>query len=336
MSKKTRRRSPKRPRQKRKRQYRIRNWHKYNQALVQRGSLTLWVDEAALQGWCAPAKSGQRGASKTYSDSAIVCALTLQAVYHLPLRATQGLLGSLLAVLRVVLPVPHYSTLCRRRQHLRVPLPRPLARAGLHLVVDATGFKVFGEGEWKVKMHGWIKHRVWRKLHIGIDAATGEIQAAVATASRSHEKELLPTLLEQVAVPVGQVSGDGAYDYISCYMLLAQRGARATISPRRNACIWGQVSGRAQVGNRDANLRRIQELQGRKRKDPNWGRKQWKRESGYHRRSLVETGIFRLKTIFGDKLSARQEPGQDNELLLRCAALNKMTALAMPESYAVA
>jgi len=146
-----------------------------------------------------------------------------------------------------------------------------------------------------------------------------------------HEKEVLPALLQQVTTTVQQVSGDGGYDYISCYMILAQRGARATISPRCNARIWGTP----QVTNRDANLRRIQELQGRKQKDKNWGRKAWKKESGYHRRSLVETGIFRLKTLFGDKLSARKEPGQDVELLLRCAALNKITTLGMPESYAV-
>lgn len=336
MKSKTKRRSPKRPRQKRKRQYRIRNWHKYNQALVQRGSLTFWVDAAAVAGWCCQEKSGKPGASRTYSESAIVCALTLQVVYHLPLRATAGLLRSWLQVLALALPVPDYSTLCKRRQRLTVPLPQYQPHQALHLVVDATGFKVFGEGEWKVRQHGWSKHRTWRKLHLGIDEATGEVMAAVASARNVHEKDVLPELLQQVPTVVQQVSGDGGYDYISCYRILAQRGVRAIISPRCNARIWGTVAGVEQVANRDANLRRIRELQGRKRKDKDWGRKHWKRESGYQRRSLVETGIFRLKTIFGDKLSARQELGQDQELLLRCVALNKITALGMPDSYAIA
>ena len=333
MSHKTTRRSPKRrPPKKRKKQYRIRNWGEYNQALKQRGSLTFWVDAAALAGWCCQEKSGKPGASNHYSDSAIECALTVQSVYHLPLRATEGLLRSWWQVLALTLPVPDYSTLCKRRQRLTVPLPQYQPHHALHLVVDATGFKVFGEGEWKVRQHGWSRHRTWRKLHLGLDEATGEVVAAVASARNVHEKDVLPGLLHQVIAPVQQVSGDGAYDYISCYMILAQRGARATISPRCNARIWGTP----QVANRDANLRRIQELQGCQRKDQDWGRKAWKKESGYHRRSLVETGIFRLKTLFGDKLRARQDSSQDNELLLRCAALNKITSLGMPASYAVA
>ena len=296
-----------------------------------RGSLTLWVDRQALGGWRNHKKTGRRGASYTYTASAILCALSLQSVYHLPLRATEGMLLSLFKLLRSKLPVPDYSTLCRRRQRLEVALPHYSHNQRLHLVVDATGFKVFGEGEWKVKQHGWSKHRTWRKLHLGIDEASGEIVAAVASSPQVHDKEALPELLQQVAEPLAQVSADGNYDYISCYEVLQKTGARATIAPRRNARIWGN----GQVNERDTNLRRIQELQGRKRKDTEWGRKQWKKESGYHRRSLVETGVFRLKTIFGEKLSARSEEAQDVELLLRCAVLNQMTSLGMPDSYAL-
>ena len=156
MNSKTRRRlaERRRPRKKRKRQYHIRNWKQYNQALVQRGSLTLWVDTQALRGWKNPQKSGRRGASYTYTASAILCALTLQSVYHLPLRATEGMLLSLFKLLRTKLPVPDYSTLCRRRQSLEVALPRQARSGPLHLVVDSTGFKVYGEGEWKVRQHG--------------------------------------------------------------------------------------------------------------------------------------------------------------------------------------
>jgi hypothetical protein len=126
---------------KQKTRYGIRNWRQYNQALVQRGSLTLWVDEAAVAGWQNQVKSGGRGASRTYSDSAIVCGLTLQCVYHLPLRATVGLLRSLFGLMQVEWPVPDSSTLCRRRQTLEVALLARPPQGRLHLLVDASGFK---------------------------------------------------------------------------------------------------------------------------------------------------------------------------------------------------
>jgi len=340
--KKTQRRSPKRPRpvnKQRKRQYRIRNWPEYNQALKQRGSLTLWLDVHALRGWTQPSKSGRRGASRRYSDEAISCALTLQSVYHLPLRATQGLLDSLLELLGVPLPVPDFSTLSRRRKTLAVNLSQRLHQPqhlsqnqSVHLVVDATGFKVYGEGEWKVRQHGWSQRRTWRKLHLGFNEASGEVLAAAVTTNAKSDKEMLAPLLAQVPAPIRQVSGDGGYDAAVCYGAIAKRGARATIAPRSNARLH-ERDGRWQE--RNQNLQRIRELQGRRRKDPDWGRRQWQQESGYHRRSLAETGVFRLKTIFGDRLRARTLAGQSSELLLRCAALNKMALCGMPQSYAL-
>lgn len=318
---------------KRKKQYRIRNWSEYNAALVERGSLTVWLDEAAMDGWSNRQKSGQRGASQIYTDSAILCVLTLQVVYRLPLRATEGLLISLFGLLGLTLPIPDYSTLCRRRKRLSIPLRQtsnPIDKESLHLVVDSTGFKVYGEGEWKVRQHGWSKHRTWRKLHLGIDEVTGQVRAALATTPSTSDKAVLPVLLEQVEGHIAQVSGDGGYDYTDCYQALAERGIRATLSPRCNARIHPRSK---RLQGRNENLERIRELQGLKRRDKNWGRREWKKESGYHRRSLVETGIFRLKTIFGEKLNARNGESQDTELLLRCAALNRMTNLGMPDSY---
>jgi len=167
------RRSPKRHRlRKKKRAYRTRNWKEYNAALVQRGSLTVWLEPAVLDGWLNGQPSGQRGASWTYSDLAITTALTLKAVYRLPLRATQGLLQSVLRLLVVALRVPDYSTLCRRQQTLSVTLPRQAKGQALHLVVDSTGCKIYGEGEWKVRQHGYSKRRTWRKLHLA-QAALG-------------------------------------------------------------------------------------------------------------------------------------------------------------------
>jgi len=331
--KKTNRRSPKRPYQKKK-AYRIRNWSEYNAALVQRGSLTVWVDEAASGGWHNRHPSGKRGASCTYSDSAIVCALSLQAVYHLPLRATQGLLLSVFGLLGLSLSVPDFSTLCRRRKTVLVPLGHS-HNHNIHLVVDSTGVKVYGEGEWKVRQHGWSKRRTWRKLHLGVNEATGEVLTAVGSGPERADKEVLAELLAQVEVRVEQVSGDGGYDAAQCYEAVAKCGARATIPPRRNARLHEIQDQDTCWQARNQNLLRIRELQGRRRKDKEWGRKQWKRESGYHRRSLAETAMMRFKTIFGEKLGARDKAAQDNELLLRCRALNRMTQLGMPQSYAV-
>ncbi len=261
---------------------------------------------------------------------------TLQVVYHLPLRATQGLLNSVLHLLGVNLAVPDYSTLCRRRQTLQVSLPTQAKQKPLHLVVDSTGLKVFGEGEWKVRQHGWSKHRTWRKVHLGVDEATGELLAAVMSISLLHDKDVLPDLLEQATqsgVSLAQVSGDGGYDFMTCYRDIEQRGARAIIPPRRNAC----PNARGETPQRDANLRRMQELAGhsKSKKRQELARQQWKEETGYHRRSLAETAVFRLKHLFGDRLSSRGFDAQAQEVFVRCAALNRMTHLGMPQSYPI-
>ncbi len=331
-TKKHTRRSPKRRRsvKTKKHSYRIRHWREYNAALVQRGSLTLWIDQAVLSGWLNQQRTGKRGASNTYTtytDVAIVAALTLKVVYRLPLRATAGLLASLLKLMGVdgfasagaalQHVVPHYSTLCRRQKNLEVALPRPVRDQALHLVVDSTGLKVYGEGEWKVRQHGWSKHRTWRKVHLGVDEASGELLAVVVSTPLIHEKDALTDLLAQVDaldVTLAQVSGDGGYDFMTCHRDITLRGARATIPPRRNAC----PNARGETPQRDAVLGRMQELAGhsKSKKRQEWARQRWKEESGYHRRSLVETAVFRLKHIFGEKLSSRDL----RRRLMRCCS----------------
>jgi IS5 family transposase len=313
------------------RTYRLRNWSQYNAALEKRGSLTLWVSEEALSGWHEDARTGKRGAPRTYSDTAILSMAWLSAVYRLALRATQGLLVSVLKLLRVELPVPDYTTLCRRRRRLAVSLPRRAKGAPLHVVVDATGVKVYEEGEWKVRRHGSSKRRTWRKLHIGVDESSGEIVAAAATTNDLSDGQLLPELLDQIDEDIAQVSGDGAYDKRDCYKAISERKAQAAIPPRRGARIWPAYRQAGKHGNsnepplaRDEHLRRIRRI----------GRAAWKQEIGYHRRSLAETAIFRVKTIFGDRVRSRTFEGQGAEMLIRCAALNRMTHLGMPDSYA--
>ncbi len=307
-----------------KRTYRLRNWKQYNAALVQRGSLTLWVSEDVLAAWNNTARTGQRGKPSTYTDAVILCMASLQEIYHLPLRATEGLLASVVKMLGVELPVPDHTTLCRRRKVLEVSLPRRRTDEPLHVVVDSTGVKVYGEGEWKVRQHGYTKRRTWCKLHLGADEATGEIVAAVVSTNNFTDGQVLPDLLAQVADDLKQVSGDGGYDKRNCYDAIGERGARAAIPPRKNAKIWQHGNSREERLARDENVRACRQK----------GRAAWKRESGYHRRSLAETQMFRLKTIFGERVSARSFEGQATQLLVRCAVLNQMTHLGMPESYA--
>jgi IS5 family transposase len=309
-----------------KQQYRLRNWSQYNKALVQRGSLSVWVSCDVLSAWHNVARTGKRGKPADYTDTAILCMATLEEVYHLPLRATEGLTRSIIKLLGVELSVPCYTTLCRRRRSLEVELPRRKQSEPLHMVVDSTGIKVYGEGEWKVRAHGASRRRTWRKLHLGVDEATHEFVAVVVTTNDFKDSQLLPDLLEQVGDEINQVSADGAYDSRDCYDAIRDREARAAIPPPKRARIWQHGNTKAERHIRDENLREI------RRK----GRREWKRTSGYHRRSLAETQVFRVKMIFGERVSARSFEGQAAQLLVRCATLNRMTHLGMPDSYKVA
>jgi hypothetical protein len=318
------------------RQYRLRNWGEYNAALVSRGSLTVWIEEAALEGWLEAQKSGRRGASLTYSDAAIEAILVLKAVYRLPLRGAQGFAQSVFVLMGLGLPVPSCpkgarSTLSRRQKGLALDTPRWGCRKAIHLVVDSTGVKVYGEGEWKVRVHGKSQRRTWRKLHLGVDESSGEIVAAVLSSNDVSDGEVLPMLVEQVEEPIAQLSGDGGYDQRPCYEFLGKRQKeqkqelKVTIPPRRGARIWQHGSAKGQRLARDENLRRIRAV----------GRKKWKQESGYHRRSLAETAMSRYKRIVGEKLKAREFARQTTEAFVGVLILNKMTAIGMPQSYAI-
>ena len=304
-----------------KRQYRVRNWPDYNKALVSRGSLTIWVDTRSTDTWLDRDWPARRGRRRTYADVAILSALTLREVYHLPLRATEGLVSSLLGLLDVDLPAPDYSTLCRRARSLEVALAVPARRAPLHLVVDSTGLKIYGEGEWKVRLHGVDKRRTWRKLHLMIEHGGQTVVATSITEKEVLDRRAVPALLSQVAGRITQVLGDGAYDYAVCYEAIHERGARAIIPPKQRARLWGKPHSES----RDESVKTMRRI----------GMEKWKQKVRYHRRSLVETAMMRLKTIFSDKLKSRTFDRQEVEARIRCAALNRMTELGMPRSCVV-
>jgi len=307
---------------KKKTTYRIRNWREYNRALTQRGSLTIWISQQAIANWTTDELTGEPGASRTYTDLAIETMATLQAIYGLAGRQTQGFLQSLLDLMKLDLTAPDHSTLSRRRSSLTVTLPVRKSSGPRHLVVDSTGVKVYGEGEWKVRQHGFAKRRTWLKLHLCSDQATLEVVSAVASTNDVSDAEALPDLLQDLPGKIEQVSADGAYDQRQCYDVLNQNGAKAAIPPRKGAKIWRHGNGRADRHTRDENLRRVRKV----------GRKQWKQESQYHRRSLAETQMFRFKTIFGERVRTRKTGNQFKELLLKCAVLNQMSIWECPRA----
>ena len=264
-------------------QRRIRNWPEYNKGLKQRGSLTFWISPEVLANWEVKQKTGKPGASATYSNQTIVTMVTLKSVMGLPGRALCGFVESIFELMGVDLSVPDHTTISRRLKRLEVELPVNPTGGKRHVVIDSTGIKVYGEGEWKTRQHGISKRRTWRKLHLAVDEATGEILSSVVTDNSCHDSEVLGELLDEIEDPIFQVDADGAYDTACCYDYIDERDAVAGIPAQRNAKIWFHGNRKGPRHPRDENLRKIRLV----------GKKKWKRVINYHRRSLAETTMFR-------------------------------------------
>jgi hypothetical protein len=314
---------------KKKDKYRTRNWKQYNQSLVNRGSITFWFDENAIGKWYSIERTKKPGRPDTYSDDAIRCGLMIKAVFRTALRALQGFVGSLIKILGLDLVCPHYSVFSRRAKGLQIPLRR-LLKPGekLNVIFDSTGVKVFGEGEWKVRKHGYSKRRTWRKIHVGMCADSGQVVVSAMTSNSVSDDEAMIHMMEALdGTPLGDVLGDGAYDTVDCREAVHDRGGNQVIPPDKNAKVQKRERVPA-LEERDRAIRRIQEL-------GDEGRSRWKQEIRYHRRSRVETFMFRHKTILGDRLSARKEWTQATEVAIKMDVLNRMTELGMPQSYKV-
>jgi len=245
-------------------------------------------------------------------------------LFGLPLRQTVGFVESLVELVGLDWAVPDFSTLCRRQKTLPVIIPYRGSRGPLRLLIDSTGIKAEGEGEWNARKHGGPKRRLWRKIHIGIDEQTLEIRAIEVTSSSIGDAPVLPDLLGQIAPDqeIISVTADGAYDTRKCHDAIAARKAHAVIPPRKNAKLWKPDTAGARARNEAV------------RSSKYLGRALWRQLTGYHRRSRVETKMHCVK-LLGQRLSARDFDRQVAEIQIRAAILNRYTALGIPETVAV-
>ena len=302
--------------------YRTTNWSSYNAALKRRGSLTVWFDPS--MNW-EGLPTGRRGRQPGYSDAAIQTCLTLKVLFGFALRQTTGFVESLLRLAGLAWSVPDFSTLSRRQKSLTVDIPWRGSDGPLHLLIDSTGIKVEGDGEWHRRKHGGSKRRIWRKLHIGVDEESLEIRAVEITKNDVGDAPVLPMLLGQISdeEDIASVTADGAYDTRKSHEAIAERGAQAVIPPRKNAKPWSPTSVGAIA--RNETLRACRHL----------GRAIWRRWSGYHRRSRVETKMHCIK-LLGQRLTARDFDRQITEVHIRVAILNRFTALGTPITQTLA
>ncbi len=262
-------------------------------------------------------------------------ALTLKAVFRLALRQTEGLIGSVIGLLGLDLAVPDHTTLCRRSETLEVPRPRP-RRDGepLHLLVDSTGLKLCGSGEWLVEKHGAKTRRSWRKLHIGLDADTGQIVAATLTSKEVDDGAEVGPLLGQVAASVSSFTADGAYDQEGGSAAVAERYPEAAIIvPPRSTAVPSETAATAPT-QRDCHLQGVEP-----RGSPDiaeHGRAAWQKASGYTRRARVEAAMSRFKQVIGDGLRSRTDRRRATEVDVAVHALSRMLELGRPISVRIA
>ena len=303
--------------------YRMTNWSEYNASLCRRGSLLVWLDREME--WLAPA-SHCPGRPQTFSDAAIQFCLSLKVLFGLALRQTMGMVASLLKMAGLQdWPVPDFSTLCRRQRTVTIQIPFRRSSGNLNLLIDSTGVKVRGDGEWQVRKHGASRRRQWRKVHLAMDAATGDIRAVEFTSSQTGDSPVLPDLLAQISSeqPIGTVTADGAYDTRKCHSVIADRGGTSIIPIRRNGRAWKEDCPAASA--RNETLRATQRF----------GRALWKRLTGYHARSRIEAQMRRLKS-FGDRIASRDPSRQVAEIHTRIALMNRFSALGRAEITRVA
>jgi hypothetical protein len=310
--------------------YRVQNWPEYDRALQRRGSLTVWVTPEALAAW-RPSRTGQRGRPRDYSDLAIETGHLLRLAFGRPWRQTEGLLRSIATLLGLSVGVPDHTTFAQRSPGLVLAEALARAQAGsgpVHVVIDATGLKVHGAGEWLAEAHGARGKRTWRKLHLAVDPDSGEVLACELTSNEEGDASQVGPLLDQIPSPLASVIADGAYDGEPVYRAVSERQPDppvAVVIPPRSTAVPSTDANTA-PSQRDRHLQLIRER----------GRMGWQKATNYGRRSLGETAMFRYKALIGPGLRARTLPAQKTEARAACSVLNRTTKLGMPVSQRLA
>jgi hypothetical protein len=316
------------PRQK----HKVTNWPAYDASLRQRGSLTVWFTDEAIAAWTAEPRT-TRGGQPWYSALAILTALTLRAVFRLAYRQTEGLIGSIIGLLGLDLAVPDHTTLSRRAATLEVPRPQSSSRTDasnraepVHLLVDSTGLKLCGSGEWLLEKHGTRTRRSWKKLHIGMDAGTGQIVTSTLTDHDVDDGSQADRLLDQATGVVASFTGDGAYDQDRVYASLGERHpAAAIVVPPRSTAVPSRMAEREPT-QRDHHLQPIAER----------GRMAWQKTSGYTKRARAETAISRFKRVIGSGLRSQTNERRATEVDVAVQVLNRMLELGRPKYVRIA
>lgn len=319
-----------------KKSYRIRNWSHYNKALIKRGSITVWLSKDSLEKWDFYGKN-KRGGVKLYSDFAIEVSLIIKEVYNITYRACQGFLLSLKELFKLKdFNIPNYSTLCRRAKNTKIQLKSTSSKEkNIVISVDSTGISVLGETEWYSYKHRATKRQVWKKLHLAIDNDSLEILSFVTTDSYVHDASHLEQVINNIAgkEKIAVLIGDGSYSLPRCHKYASENEIHLIAPPHRNSRKQSEnrnLKNMAPTPVRDEAIDFVRGFD-----DFDVGIKAWKLASNYHRRSLVENSIYRLKRIFGESLREKSIDSQNTILSARCAALNKMTSLGMPDSFVI-
>ncbi len=297
--------------------FKVQNWPAYEAGLRRRGSLTLWIEDAALACWQTKGPAGQA----RYTNAAIQISLMLRSAFKLALRQTEGLMTSVLTLMRLTLSAPDHSTVSRRAVKLPVIQAAQVPPGPLHVLIDSTGLQVYGAGQWLEAKHGTKSRRTWRKLHLAVDAASGLIVAQTLTDQDVDDPSQVGPLLNQIDDPIGQVTADGAYDGDPTYQTIAAHsdGIEVVVPPRSTAVPNGEPGSLTQ---RDRHLAIIAEH----------GRLAWQAATGYSQRCLVETTMGRYKSLIGPRLRARGFAAQQTEAAIGVAVLNRMLAAGRPNS----
>ncbi len=303
--------------------YKIKNWPEYDKALKNRGDLTIWFTKEGIKAWHPEIKNKKRGGQLTYSDIAIETGLKIRSIYKLGLRQTEGFIESISRLMNIEISTPDHTTFSRRSKKLNITRYERTPGDPVYILVDSTGLKIFGSGEWQETKHGLRKRKIWRKLHLTINAKKGDILASALTTNKEDDPSQVSVMLDQIEENIESIAADGAYDKIEIYDVLKKHKSghiKGIIPPRKDAVLSENADTSPTL--RDKHIMGIRQK----------GRLKWQKDTGYKLRSLAETAMFRYKKIIGGFLRSRNFENQKTEAKIGVALINKMTNLGMPVS----